>query len=376
MSHYYNPTLSEQRNNSSTSLIVNGKPYSCRCDLYSSTSVSASAPSAAPVLVHSARVGLRSSVQMPALWVALPEVKHLDVSTTQFVINVSSYFPSTKSKKCEGIREVKANEVYCTLSSYTHIIKFLLRTRLRLAFDFVLKIAKQLNFKIMLCYGLTLFYYSLDDISNLPKLNQFWLWMPSSESGFAACPSTPQMAYNELKISKNDINIELLREYDYETREELNPEDNQTITIFICKFDGCNKEFKRTWNMLDHARTHKGVKPFACQYWPRRFIQKGNLKKHLKQHFQPTLYERKKFLCRIWNCRYTEKYNFKVGFVTQSITSYNFLKYVVIDFNLSYIFQPATYRSTSKESTRRSTQSTTTKSRKYLLVFAWGNNSR
>lgn len=105
------------------------------------------------------------------------------------------------------------------------------------------------------------------------------------------------MTYYNSKISKNDINLELLKEFAYDIKQVHSDEDEGMITVYICKHPGCDKEFKRTWNMLDHARTHKGVRPFACPYCPRRFIQKGNLRKHLKQHSEPTLSERKKYKC-------------------------------------------------------------------------------
>lgn len=94
--------------------------------------------------------------------------------------------------------------------------------------------------------------------------------------------------------------------------------DGTITVIYVCKFEECNKKFTRTWNFLDHARTHKGIKPYKCQWCVKRFTQKGNLKKHLKQHLEPTLDERKKYKCRYCSSRYTEKYNYNVS-VTEAI---------------------------------------------------------
>ena len=94
--------------------------------------------------------------------------------------------------------------------------------------------------------------------------------------------------------------------------------DGTITVIYVCKFEECNKKFTRTWNFLDHARTHKGIKPYKCQWCVKRFTQKGNLKKHLKQHLEPTLEERKKYKCRYCSSRYTEKYNYNVS-VTEAI---------------------------------------------------------
>lgn len=115
------------------------------------------------------------------------------------------------------------------------------------------------------------------------------------------------------RLSKNEINLELLKEFPYEAIDVKSPEDGTMSTIYKCKVEGCDKEFGRTWNMLDHARTHKGVKPFQCKWCTRSFTQKGNLKKHLKQHLEPTLNQRKKFKCQFCSSRYTEKYNYNVS---------------------------------------------------------------
>lgn len=115
------------------------------------------------------------------------------------------------------------------------------------------------------------------------------------------------------KLSKNEINLELLKEYPYEVVEGKSAEDGSLNTIYKCTYPEWDKEFGRTWNMLDHARTHKGIKPYKWQWWVRSFTQKGNLKKHLKQHLEPTLNQRKKFKCPYCPSRYTEKYNYNVS---------------------------------------------------------------
>lgn len=68
------------------------------------------------------------------------------------------------------------------------------------------------------------------------------------------------------KLSKNEYNLEMLKEFPYETRDIKNLQDGTISTIYKCGHPGCDKEFGRTWNMLDHARTHKGVKPFQCKW--------------------------------------------------------------------------------------------------------------
>ena len=68
------------------------------------------------------------------------------------------------------------------------------------------------------------------------------------------------------KISKSDYNLELLQNFEYSTEVRTDDADGKEVAIYICKYNNCNKEFTRTWNILDHARVHMGVKPFTNNY--------------------------------------------------------------------------------------------------------------
>jgi len=70
--------------------------------------------------------------------------------------------------------------------------------------------------------------------------------------------------------------------------------------IYICRYGKWEKEFLRIWNFLDHLRMHEKIKPFGWRYCERSFTQKGNLKKHEKQHLVPNIKDRKKFKCEEW----------------------------------------------------------------------------
>lgn len=63
--------------------------------------------------------------------------------------------------------------------------------------------------------------------------------------------------------------------------------------IIVCKYDNCNKEFTKSWNFLDHARMHEGLKPFVCDICGKSFTQSGNMKKHRKQHAVDDIDKRK-----------------------------------------------------------------------------------
>lgn len=148
-----------------------------------------------------------------------------------------------------------------------------------------------------------------------------WKWFKYNSKVDHEYNNCHQIFNEKPKISKNEINLQLLKEFDYETIQVPNTDGNEPETIYKCTFEGWSKEFTRTWNMLDHARTHKGVKPFKCQWCPRQFTQKGNLQKHLKQHFEPTLNMRKKFKWLFCSSRYTEKYNYNVSIFFNKLVS-------------------------------------------------------
>ena len=113
-------------------------------------------------------------------------------------------------------------------------------------------------------------------------------------------------------VSKSVLNLGLMKDFPYEIEVRETEIARKSRTFYICKFEDCNKEFTRTWNMLDHARAHIGVKPFECEVWGKKFTQKGNLRKHAKIHNIPDVENRKRYKCEICSSSYTERYNYKV----------------------------------------------------------------
>ena len=108
-------------------------------------------------------------------------------------------------------------------------------------------------------------------------------------------------------------NLEQLKNYPYSSEFRKSSKTGKLFIIYICEFDGCRKEFLRTWNLLDHVRMHQGVKPFVWDYWPKTFTQRGNLKKHLIKHYNPSIQARRNFSCKFWSSKFTERYNYKVS---------------------------------------------------------------
>ena len=82
--------------------------------------------------------------------------------------------------------------------------------------------------------------------------------------------------------------------------------------VIVCKYANCGKEFTKSWNFLDHARMHEGLKPFVCDICSKAFTQSGNMKKHIKQHSVEDVKQRKRYKCEYCDKCYTEKFNLKV----------------------------------------------------------------
>ena len=78
--------------------------------------------------------------------------------------------------------------------------------------------------------------------------------------------------------------LEILEGYQHEFSYVSSRGPKRKKRIIHCKYKGCNKQFIKAWNFLDHARMHLGEKPFVCEICDSHFTQKGNLKKHLKKH--------------------------------------------------------------------------------------------
>ena len=135
----------------------------------------------------------------------------------------------------------------------------------------------------------------------------------NSESNNNSCEEEEKMGEStNNRKSKSEHNLELLKDFDYETEVRGAELDGKPLIVYICKYNGWNKEFTRTWNILDHARMHKKEKPFQCNVCQKRFTQKGNLKKHMKTHMMPDVESRKRYKCEYWDSSYTERYNYKV----------------------------------------------------------------
>lgn len=84
--------------------------------------------------------------------------------------------------------------------------------------------------------------------------------------------------------------LEKLKEHPCSTKHTYNPTTKRMNKVITCLYDGCGKQFTKTWNILDHFKVHTGEKPFQCAACKRSFSQKGNLTKHLKLHVKCAKY--------------------------------------------------------------------------------------
>ena len=104
----------------------------------------------------------------------------------------------------------------------------------------------------------------------------FWAWGLSQNES---------IVWDKILTPNNIQYLEALKEFDYAIEERRKTAKSKMSFVFIWKHkDGWEKEFQRWWNLLDHCRTHKGIRPFKCDVWGKQFTQKGNLNKHLQIH--------------------------------------------------------------------------------------------
>ena len=75
-------------------------------------------------------------------------------------------------------------------------------------------------------------------------------------------------------ITKEALYENLLLPFKHDKMREWNKRHTKIITIYIWKYDNCNKEFDKIWNILDHMRMHEGIKPFTCKICGISFTQK------------------------------------------------------------------------------------------------------
>ena len=86
---------------------------------------------------------------------------------------------------------------------------------------------------------------------------------------------------NTTKLAKENKKLDGVK---YEKKLVFNHSTMRVNTMLICKYDNCNRQFKKSWDLLDHIRQHTGEKPYSCEKCSKKFAQRGNLVKHKRLH--------------------------------------------------------------------------------------------
>ena len=116
-------------------------------------------------------------------------------------------------------------------------------------------------------------------------------------------------------MPRDQMYKELLRPYKYRTVAVPDEENKKDKELYYWGYDDWTKHFSKVWNLVDHLRMHEGLRPYYCETCDKFFTQKGNLKKHMRQHTLQDVNDRKKFSCHYWGKGYTERYNLMVCYL-------------------------------------------------------------
>ena len=91
---------------------------------------------------------------------------------------------------------------------------------------------------------------------------------------------------NNAQVSKLSKQNKRLEGVLYEKKLVFNQETMRVNTVLVCKYGWWNKEFKKSWDLLDHVKQHTGEKPYTCEICKKHFAQRGNLVKHRRLHLR------------------------------------------------------------------------------------------
>lgn len=121
--------------------------------------------------------------------------------------------------------------------------------------------------------------------------------------------SARSSSIQSLYQKRDMVNYKVLEGHKYEIRENPNREKTGNKRIYIWKYDNCNREFTKTWNMVSHFRVHTNEKPYQCNVCGKLFTQSSNLTRHLAVHEHKVWNFKKEFHWHFCSRKYSSKYN-------------------------------------------------------------------
>jgi len=98
----------------------------------------------------------------------------------------------------------------------------------------------------------------------------------------------------------NNLNNTLNRSQNYQKQR-----NNRLTRTLQCNYEGCNKSFKRKYNLEQHMRIHSEKKPFECNY--ENCNKTFNRKTALKHHIELLHSDEKSYKCDYCNTTFKLK---------------------------------------------------------------------
>ena len=118
---------------------------------------------------------------------------------------------------------------------------------------------------------------------------------------------------NDSKPHMKSINLDALEGHPYEIKDSQILHNGKKWRQYIWRYEGWNKIFFKTWNLVYHFRVHTNVKPFYWGKWGKQFTQKSNMDRHMPTHSKDSAWKRKIYGCPKCSRKYTDKYNRNVS---------------------------------------------------------------